>query len=392
MRNRMNRRVAIGLMSFAGLSTAMGDYSLAQDINQRPVETKKRSQYPLVLHFQSDAQSSYEAFSPLTNSPRDIRGPFDWVTSHHGVPISEAFPKYAAIAERTSLIRSVDCENTNHNAYKVLTPDISEQAKRLDGGLMPYVITQVDPKLGFGRWPELIPGKALVSDYNPKRKKYKSPKFGDAEPTKRRRELLASLESKLIEDARVLDFVRNRELAFDLLIGGRNIKKLFDVTKDQKERYGNNPLGIASAVATNLALAGAGVVVIYNNHQHKNGYTGWDLHKGIEKGTKEMAPRADQALTASIEDAERYGFVVASTTDHGRTPKINKEGGRDHSPIGYLVGAGGNFRKGAVFGDLGRDGMIKSDKVTSGRVFPTLLAACGVPLKPEEQPVKEVLV
>ena len=83
---------------------------------------------------------------------------------------------------------------------------------------------------------------------------------------------------------------------------------------------------------------------------------GWDLHADknnvdIVSGMNLYGPAVDQAISAFIEDVDRRGLtdrvllVVAS--EFGRTPKINKRGGRDHwTRLGALMFAGGGLRMG----------------------------------------------
>ena len=63
----------------------------------------------------------------------------------------------------------------------------------------------------------------------------------------------------------------------------------------------------------------------------------------------------DKALAALITDLERRGLLdstlVMVTTEFGRTPKINKDNGRDHWPrVFSIVLAGGGIKKGQIYG------------------------------------------
>ena len=84
-------------------------------------------------------------------------------------------------------------------------------------------------------------------------------------------------------------------------------------------------------------------------------YGGWDLHTQIVPGMKSQMPAFDQAFAALIRDLERTGLLdrtlVMISSEFGRTPKINKDAGRDHWPkVFSVVLAGGGVKKGYIHG------------------------------------------
>jgi len=92
----------------------------------------------------------------------------------------------------------------------------------------------------------------------------------------------------------------------------------------------------------------------------------------------------DQALTALVWDLERNDMlndvVVIAWGEFGRTPRINKEGGRDHwAPVSCAILAGGGLKTGQAIGSTNRLGETAKDRpVTYGEVFATLYHALGV--------------
>ena len=88
-----------------------------------------------------------------------------------------------------------------------------------------------------------------------------------------------------------------------------------------------------------------------------------------------------------ILDARRHGFVLLMTTEHGRWPTINGNGGREHHNVSYAVLAGGSTHGGAVIGSINQTGNIASDVVDGKRLMKTVLQACGV-----EQPNRADLI
>jgi uncharacterized protein (DUF1501 family) len=84
-------------------------------------------------------------------------------------------------------------------------------------------------------------------------------------------------------------------------------------------------------------------------------YGGWDMHTGIAGAMRNQMPALDQALTMLINDLEQRGLLdrtlVMVSSEFGRTPKINKDAGRDHWPKVFSVMlAGGGIKKGMVYG------------------------------------------
>jgi len=74
-----------------------------------------------------------------------------------------------------------------------------------------------------------------------------------------------------------------------------------------------------------------------------------------------MAPPLDHAISAFVEDLEARGLtdriLLVACGEMGRTPRLNKNGGRDHwGDLGPLLFAGGGLKMGRVVGQSDRDG------------------------------------
>ena len=135
--------------------------------------------------------------------------------------------------------------------------------------------------------------------------------------------------------------------AFNLILG--NAPKAFDVSAENaktREKYGKD-LGEQMLVARRLVEAGCGFVTL--------NYGGWDMHGTIEKSMNQRAPALDRALSALIDDLDERGMLdrtlVVVSGEFGRTPRINKNAGRDHwtNCYGSLL-AGAGIRGGTVYG------------------------------------------
>ena len=84
-------------------------------------------------------------------------------------------------------------------------------------------------------------------------------------------------------------------------------------------------------------------------------YGSWDHHGNLKNGFKQQVPAFDVALARLIRDLEDRGLLdstlVMVSTEFGRTPKINKDAGRDHWPrVFSTMLAGGGIKKGLIYG------------------------------------------
>ena len=100
-------------------------------------------------------------------------------------------------------------------------------------------------------------------------------------------------------------------------------------------------------------------------------------------------PPADQAFSALVEDLDARGLLkstlVVGLGEFGRTPRINKNGGRDHWPRCFSVAvAGGGVQGGMAYGVSDALGAYPdSNPVTPGDLAATLYWRFG--LDPTEE-------
>ena len=134
------------------------------------------------------------------------------------------------------------------------------------------------------------------------------------------------------------------------LISSKEAREAFDMTKESdknKERYGKNQAGQRMLLARRLVESGVRFVSLT--------YGGWDMHQNIEAGFNRQGPELDKAYAALISDLDERGLLdstlVMMSSEFGRTPKINKDSGRDHYPRVFSVAlAGGGITRGQVYG------------------------------------------
>jgi uncharacterized protein (DUF1501 family) len=139
------------------------------------------------------------------------------------------------------------------------------------------------------------------------------------------------------------------ERAFSLL-SSEKAREAFNIAAEDKEmrdRYGRNQAGQRLLMARRLVEAGVRFVTLT--------YGGWDMHANITQSMRNTMPPLDQALATLIQDLDSRGLLsstlVMVSSEFGRTPKINQDGGRDHWPKVFSVMlAGGGVKGGLVYG------------------------------------------
>jgi uncharacterized protein (DUF1501 family) len=137
------------------------------------------------------------------------------------------------------------------------------------------------------------------------------------------------------------------------------------------------PFGQGALAARRLVEAGVRFVTVTLG--------GWDTHqRNFEALSKRLLPQLDQTLSALVEDLAGRGMldrtVVYCAGEFGRTPKVNKNAGRDHWARSMsVVLAGGGFRSGYAHGTTDAQGMAPAtDACTPDDLAATLFTLLGI--------------
>jgi len=231
----------------------------------------------------------------------------------------------------------------------------------------------------------------------------------DAERFHQRRDLrgqLDRLHRRLDNEASYQDFDRSHRQACEVLLSGR-VADALDLSREDPRvvaRYDTSrfavgqewpnkgrgrkgyytghakALGKMLLLARRLCEAGCGFVTVHA------GYEGiWDMHAdgenlNIADGMQTVGRSFDHAVAAFIADLEARGLedkiVLIAAGEMGRTPRINRTGGRDHwARLAPLMVYGGGAR-GRVIGQSTRDGGEPvGDNYTSANLISTVLHA-----------------
>jgi hypothetical protein len=161
--------------------------------------------------------------------------------------------------------------------------------------------------------------------------------------------------------------------------------KAFDIAKEPtatRARYGDSPFGQGCLLARRLVEQGVPFVEVQSFHPKAS--AGWDTHKNNFEVTKYLVDWVDPAYAALLTDLKARGLLddtlVVWMGEFGRTPKINKDTGRDHHQKAFTVAlAGAGIQGGRILGATSADGSEVTDRpVSVADLFCTFCHALGI--------------
>jgi len=321
-----------------------------------------------IFIFLSGGPSHLETFDPKPGAPVNIRGPYGTIpTNVPSVQIGELLPQMAQRMDKCALIRSMTSKDGGHSGTFVLSGGNKFAASfgavltRIKGpapsGMPPFV--HVGPNGYLPGAGSLGPAYNPILVADPSGKQVQLPQFAltadiSADRFNDRRELLGAVD-QVRAQWRSSDVVEkmdnNYQRAINLLTSDK-VRAAFDLANEKAElrnQYGGSTFGQSCLLARRLVEAGTRFVQV--NWYSEPAWLGWDVHgadlPGIVRMEAPLCPRLDQGLSTLLDDLDRRGLLsstlVVVTGEFGRTPQINKYGGRDHWPQCFsvlLAGAG----------------------------------------------------
>ena len=423
--SRRSRRefLQIGTSSFGGLTLAglLGARAKAGSLG---AHLKDRS--VVVLNCQG-GPTQFETFDPKMTAPAEIRSVTGEVkTSIPGVTFGGSLPQLATLADRMSIVRSYRHGISSHGPAAMHVMAGGNPTGAMMGALYARVAGLTNPVSGMPQ--NVVVTSQCISDQhkglyrNTDRVSQNGTLSASYRPfdpssggeiidnmkltleTARlddRRSLLKGLDglkrqaeaSSLLESAD-----RFQQQAFDVL--ARGVSDAFDLSKEDPktvERYDTSKMEPTDAVkkrnsyATQFSPVALGKQMLLARRLCESGCgfvtvtcPGWDMHGGgkefrMDDGLASLTPAIDKAASAFIEDVERRGLsdriLLVITGEFGRTPRINKNGGRDHwGNLCTLAFAGGGLKTGQVIGRSDKiAGEPASTPISSSNVLATIM-------------------
>jgi hypothetical protein len=402
--NGVSRRGFLHLGSAAILGAGVTLPMLLEARAKASEQRRPTKDVSLIFLFLHGGLSTIDTFDMKPDAPAEFRGEFNPASTNvNGVQICEHLTHLRGQMDKFSLIRSFRHHNSDHGAadHYLLTgyfpiagfnAGVSPNNQRPShgsiiarklgskGGVPPYVcLPKMHPSCGPAYLGSTVAPFTIDADPN-------APNFSvpdivpppslAASRLDNRRELLRSMdrfqqaaEGKVNPYARAVgDYQRE---AFTLMASPQ-ARRAFDIHQEPdklRDDYGRNSLGQSCLMARRMVEAGVRCVTI----DHSN----WDTHDNNFNSLKrELLPALDQGLAMLLRDLSDRGLLdstlVVVTGEFGRTPRINKNAGRDHWGPAFTVAlAGGGIKGGRALGTTNP----RAERPTSDPYGPEDLAA-----------------
>jgi hypothetical protein len=393
----------VGMLSLLGL-TLPKYYALADATKKaQPMAQTTGTADSAILIWLAGGPSHLDTWDLKPDAPLEIRGNFKpKETKVSGIQISEHMPKIGEQMDKLCVVRSVTSPTGAHEigTHYMLTgflplpgfavPSYGAVASHLLGprsALPPYIsVQQPGSEMGAG-----FLGAALNPFYpggdpangNFKVRDLEPPSGMTVEKLDRRRALREAVDAafkaheKGSDRARAVDSFYERAYT---LLSSTEARAAFDLSKeksDLRDAYGRNTFGQSLLLSRRLVEAGVRFTTVTLG--------GWDNHSNIFNALGNgLLPRFDQSFGTFIADMESRGLLkrtlVIVMGEFGRTPIINKDGGRDHYPRVFSMAlAGGGIKGGTVVGGSDARGMEpSSDPVKPEDLAATIYQCLGI--------------
>jgi len=359
----------------------LGGLSLTQFLRQKAMAEaagKTTKDMNVILFWMGGGPSQLDMWDLKPDAPSEFRGTFNPInTNLNGLQVSEHMPRIAKVCDKIALVRSCTHGDAGHESathtlltgYKP-TNDIPSNEAPSYGSI---VAKEMGPKVeGFPAYVTVptAPKSSLAAylgvAYNPFETQ------GDPNGDN------FTVQNLKVPQGLTLDRLENRRAILDHfdtlrrdvdasgLIGGMDtfakqaynivtspkVQAAFDISKEDaktRDMYGRTTWGQNTLLARRLIEAGVRFVTV--------NVGGWDTHANNFEGLKNKnLPQFDAAFAGLIEDLAQRGqldnTLVLAWGEFGRTPRINKDAGRDHWPNVFSVPmAGGGLKRGIVLGE-----------------------------------------
>ena len=395
----------------------MGGLSLPQMLRAEAQAGIKSSHKAIIMVFLSGGPPHQDMVDLKPDAPPEIRGEFQPISTNvPGIQICEHLPGMAKMMDRLAIIRSVVGSEGSHSAFQCMHgrtkqrqasggwPSLGSTVSKLQGPTHPDVppFVGLSPKMTTSTWaivgePGFLGRKHAAFKPNADGMGSMVLKGMTLDQLAERRQLMTSFDNlrrEMEAGGNLSGADEYTRQALNILSSSR-LADALDLEREPariRDWYGRGdpkPAGYGDAgplmndyllTARRLVEAGVRVVTL--------AYGRWDWH-GKPYGTtfensRNHFPVLDQGLCALVEDLRVRGLdkdvTVLVWGEFGRTPRINKEGGRDHWPqVSCAILAGGGMKTGQVIGSTTSDaGNAKDRPVHFQEVFATLYHNLGL--------------
>ncbi|HUL51227.1 MAG TPA: DUF1501 domain-containing protein [Candidatus Nitrosotalea sp.] len=399
-----------GSLALGGL--ALSDYLRLKADGAVAPERRGKSVIMICL---GGGPSHVDLYDMKPEAPAEIRGEFHPIkTNVPGMELCELLPQQAKIANQLAVVRSVTWQEPDHQRIEIFTgfpkrdrrPSFGSYVSRLateyDSALPKFVsLKGDDQEIAEAEKPLWVGAqhRAFVPDHKGL-KTLEVTRQVDLSRLKNRKELLGQLDTLRREvdasgEMRAFDTFSGQ--AFDMLTSGK-ARRAFDLSEEKPgtlDRYrGGGDKFMYSHSSSPVSwdwesfvrarrLVEAGVPFV----SMQVGL--WDHHcadglPSLFESYRSLLPLYDRCLSALITDLNERGLdqdvCVVVWGEFGRTPRINKFGGRDHWPgAGSVLFSGGGLKMGQYAGETNSNGEYPITRpYTPQNVLATLYHVLGI--------------
>lgn len=377
----LTRRSFIGLASaapFASAGTASAaDYGAARAKS-------------VIMVWLWGGPSQLDTFDPKPRAPSEYRGPFQPIaTKTVGAQFSELLPRLASRSDLFTIIRS-STSSSNHSMATLTgypgTPNGESEpnfgsiiSRHKKSATLPSFISVAptttlthgfdstrNPGYGGGRLGSAANPFIVHCDSFGKVKMPSLQLMGGMTPERfaNRRTLLTQLDgTRRSLDAMSAGDQWNKQVAdAHSLLTASGASRAFELDREKEEvrdSYGHTTFGQSLLLARRLAEAGVPYIQVNwsigVDGLEEGSNMGWDTHRNCFGQLMDYhGPVLDRGLSALLDDLKQRGLLestlVVAMGEMGRTPTINKTGGRDHWGTISTFWAGGGVEGGRVVG------------------------------------------
>ena len=358
----------------------------------------------VILVYLGGGLSHHDSFDLKPDATPEVRGKYRPIASSvPGLQVGELLPNMARTMDKVCLVRSQAHNNDHHETatnwvmsgrfgsafgdYPAMGAVVAHEAG-FTGTLPPYVAVPRNPSFTW----ELGKSAFLGGRYesfkagDPSQPNYKVQDVTPAEAVtartiERRGKLLDAVDGlakKVHANDQIETYDEFRGRAAAMILSGEARKAFaIDTESDRlRDRYGRTTFGQSCLLARRLVEGGVRFVTVT--------YGGWDHHAKVFENLDKKLPDFDRGFSALIDDLTERGLIddtlVLCMGEFGRTPKINKDAGRDHwGPAGSLIFAGAGVQPGTVIGATDKQGAYVTRRpVSPADVAYTVFDSLGI--------------
>ena len=355
----MNRRHFLLTAGIAGLTASHNNISFGVNYDNNP--NFKPSENSAIYLFLNGGPTHIETFNPIPNATTDRRSITGSLpTKVVGMELGGLWNNLSNHADKFAIVRSFAHNDPNHESAvhwmmtgERTTPNSPPKWPSYGSVILGQYGT--NNKQGLPNYVKLSPIQydaaawmgTKYMGYGASGEGVRDLILKDEQRFKSRLKMLDIVEkSGKLDQSMAKSWTELRQQAVSVLVG--KASEAFIIEKDPEyETYKKDQLG--KDILTAIRLVEKGVKFVTIN------YAGWDMHQNLLDGLKSKIPSLDHYLSKYFESATKrqlnHKNMLVMSGDFGRTPKINKDGGRDHWPslIPLLI-ANDSYNMGRIIG------------------------------------------